>query len=66
LASTAVLFEEPFEQHLFKSSWQPITALLSDRKEVVGIDNTAAIDVVQEVAPIHGLPTVCLDLVLIG
>jgi len=50
----------------FKSSWQPITALLSDRKKVVGVDNTAAIDVVQEVAPIHGLPTVCFDLILIG
>ena len=50
----------------FKSSWQPMTALISDREEVVGVDNTAAINVVQEVAPIDSLPTVCLDLVLIG
>ena len=43
-----------------------MTALISDREEVVGVDNTAAIDVVQEVAPIHSLPTVGLDLILIG
>ena len=43
-----------------------MTALISDREEVVGVDNTAAIDVVQEVAPIDGLPTVCLELILIG
>ena len=43
-----------------------MTALLSEREKVVGVDNTAAIDVVQEVAPIDGLPTVCLELILIG
>ena len=43
-----------------------MTALISDRKEIVGVDNTAAIDVVHEVASIYGLPTVCLDLILIA